>query len=174
MYKPRINKSISPTMLKQYIYCPVIPWIINYYNVQEPPTDSMKIAKEKQEAKQGKGQIHIKTKTSYTVIDEIVEDKAKKTLIERKQYRSKSIHRYLAQTIATYLIARQKIKNIEEIIIDNGGEQHQIPITQEIIQQIQPLLRNLEKTLNNEKPPPPTTNTKKCRTCWYKKYCPYQ
>lgn len=173
MYKVRILKTITPTLVKQYIYCPVIPWIIMNYNVEEPATNSMEIAKQEQRVEKGRGQIHIHSNKGYTIIDEIIKTKHGEVLVERKRFKSKSIHRYVAQALTQYIIAKNKIKNIREIIIDNGGEKHTIPINQQNTKQAKEIIKKLEETINNEKPPSPTTNPTKCRTCWYKKYCPY-
>jgi len=87
------NLSPTPWLIKQYIYCPVIPWLIVNFGVHEPSTESMKQGNEEKEAK-GLGQVRIRSRkyNIQCVVDEVLYDsKGKPIIVEYKKFKPKSI-----------------------------------------------------------------------------------
>ncbi|MET1159368.1 MAG: CRISPR-associated protein Cas4 [Thermoprotei archaeon] len=163
---------LQPVLVKQYVYCPVIPWIIAKYGVCEPPTDSMVLGLE-EKTTSGEGQVRIRTRRGATRIDEIVEYNGSQAIIEHKKYRSRSIHRYLVQAMTEYLIARDAIEDIEYIVLDNGGDKRVFRIEEDLIEETEKIIEKYMKTINSDKPPQPVRNPAKCKWCWYSRFCPY-
>ncbi len=54
-------ESISPSLVKQYMYYPVRPWLQAWLGVEEPPTDSMKQAAEALKPPSGEGQVCVRS-----------------------------------------------------------------------------------------------------------------
>lgn len=160
-------------MLKQFLCCPVIPWIITNYNVSEPVTDSMVIASSTQTA-ENKGQIKVRNKKLEltSIIDEIKQSGKQTIIIEKKTYPTKHLTRYKQQTIATALAATTKYR-IRYAILEVAGKKYEIELTETEISQTKLFLEKLRKTITSEKPPPANPEPQKCRNCWYKRYCPY-
>jgi len=162
----------SPSMVKQYIYCPVIPWINSVYGIYEPVTDSMRIGREKSVEK-GVGQVRVSSNGSTTVIDELVREGGEYILVEYKTFKSKSIHRHLAQALAAYIIASRKIPGVKKIRLSMEGKTITITPSQQQIEEIAQIIERTKQATTSDKPPPPTTNRSKCQKCWYRKICPY-
>lgn len=169
--KPHDN--ITPTIVKQYSYCPVSAWIKTWLLVEEPATDSMRRGKETTTPPQGIGQIYIKSKQGTTALDEIVEEKESKTIVEKKAYKSYNYSRYIEQTITSYIIAKEKIANIRNIKLIIQGRIKTIEITEDLVSDVEKIIDKVREMLLKERNPPKPYDTRKCKSCWYKKYCPY-
>ncbi|MCX8199829.1 MAG: CRISPR-associated protein Cas4 [Sulfolobales archaeon] len=168
-----LNKCLTPSMIKQYLYCPIIPWIMNTYNAIEPPTDSMKLGRERINV-EGRGCIKAVSKLGSAVIDEVIDEGCCKRIVEHKAYKSRSIHRYIAQALMQYLIIREKIPKVRKVTISCGGKEVTLAITQDQVSELMQLINRLEKTLVSEKPPPVAMSGGKCNACWYSRLCPYR
>ena len=166
----RSSLGLQPSLIKEYVYCPVIPWIINKYGVVEPLTDSMAIGREEHDASR---QVRVKGKRGVAILDELIEKRDGKVIIERKIFRSHSIHRYLAQVITQYLIALEKINGIKEIILINGEDKHVFEITDDLVEEVKKIIGNCLKSMEDDKPPEPTVDRRRCGFCWYRRFCPY-
>jgi len=169
------NPAPTPWLVKQYIYCPVIPWIIVNYGVQEPPTESMKQGKEEVEAK-GEGQVRIRSRKYgfQCVVDEVKYDsKGKPVIVEYKKFKPKKHLRYKIQLLTYALIAQETIGPIRKAILIMKTKKIEYEITDENLKLAKRILKETEKTINKEKPPTPKINPKKCSSCWYRKFCPY-
>jgi len=173
MYNPKILERINPTIVKQYSYCPVIPWIQVKLNIYEPLTDSMKIAVENTHPPSGSGQVCVRGSRGLAIIDEIVEDKGGRVIVERKAYRSHNYSRYIEQAVSTYLIARSVIPGIRKIKLVVGNRDTIIDINEDLAVDVERILDLIEKSLTSDKPPSTSPNPKKCGSCWYRRYCPH-
>ncbi|RLE90436.1 MAG: CRISPR-associated protein Cas4 [Thermoprotei archaeon] len=169
------NPAPTPWLVKQYIYCPVIPWIIVNYGVQEPLTESMKQGKEEVEVK-GEGQVRIRSRKYgfQCVIDEVKYDsKGKPVIVEYKKFKPKKHLRYKIQLLTYTLAAQETIGPVRKAVLIMGSKKVEYEITEENLKTAKRILRETEKVLNMEKPPIPKINFRKCSSCWYRKFCPY-
>jgi CRISPR-associated exonuclease Cas4 len=173
VYNPKILERINPTIVKQYSYCPVIPWIQVKLNIYEPLTDSMRIAVENTHPPSGRGQVYVRGSRGSAIIDEIVEDEGGRVIVERKAYRSHNYSRYVEQAVSTYLIAKSVIPGIRRIKLVVGDRDNVIDINEDLAADVERILDLIEKSLNSDKPPSTSTNPKKCGSCWYRRYCPH-
>lgn len=173
MYKITGEKLVSPSLVKQYIYCPVIPWIMSMYNIAEPLTDSMKLGRENHQDKR-QALISSTKNNTITILDEIKQENKTHIIIEHKTYPTKSIHRYIEQIKTQAHIAKNKYKHLRKAVLKINNKQITIEITHTHLKDAERLIQKTKTTINNEKPPPPTTNPQHCQNCWYKKYCPYK
>ncbi len=171
MYMVRELKP-APSLVKEYIYCPVIPWIINNYCVTEPPTDSMLLGKEAEEEKK---RLYVRSRRYRlsTIIDEVAEVNGENIIIEYKRYSSKSIHRYIEQVKAEAYIARETIHRLRKAVLNVNGNEKVFEVSKEMLDDAERLFNRVEKTISREDPPPKTVYQRHCINCWYKRYCPY-
>ena len=176
MYRPKREVAISPSMVKQYVYCPVIPWIMAKYNLQEPQTDSMILGAVPEKPVEDRGQILVKSRKhrASTIIDEVRIINNETTLIEYKKYPTKSIHRYLEQLKTEALIAQESIGPIRRVKLIINNKEREYVLTEDFIEDAGRILDKLLGILARDSPPQPVRNTKICSSCWYKKFCPYQ
>jgi len=173
VYKPTAPARVTPTLVKQYSYCPLIPWIQAWFCAYEPTTDSMALGKESTKPPEGRGQVYVSTVRGAAVIDELVEEGGCRVIVERKAYRSHNYSRYVEQAVASYLVAREKIPGIRRVRLEVQGRQSTIELSGDLVEDVESLVKVLEKALKSEKPPPAKPDPKKCTSCWYKRYCPH-
>lgn len=163
--KPK--NSFSPTLVKQYAYCPVIGWLQWNLGVVEPPTDSMRIGREDQQ-----GGLRVSSSRGATVLDRVEEESGHVVLVERKTYVSRNYSRYVEQTLASYLVAREKIPHIRKIRVETPRKTMEIEVSGYLLEEIESLVAAIESKISSEKPPRPG-DLSKCFSCWYKRFCPY-
>jgi len=171
--KSSIVDRISPTLVKQYSYCPVLVWIQVWLGVQEPLTDSMTIARESTRPPEGQGQIYVSTSRGATVIDEVLESSGYKVLVERKAYKSHNYSRYIEQVATSYIIAREKIPGIRRVKLVVQDSERELELSGDLVRDVENITKLVEEALKSEKPPATKPNPKKCTSCWYKRYCPH-
>lgn len=164
---------ISPTVIKQYSYCPVILWIQTWLCTVEPVSDSMKIGAETVKPLAGKGQIYVRSGAGSAVIDELVNDGKSKTIIERKAFKSHNYSRYVEQVVTSYLVARKVIPGIRRAVIEVEESSKVIDLNQDLVEDVEKIIEKAREIITKETKPPNPTSKRKCTSCWYKKYCPY-
>ncbi len=165
---------ISPSLIKQYVYCPMIPWIIAKYGVVEPLTESMRQGLEEATIK-GKGQIRLRSKKHRItcIIDEVVTDKKGiPIIIEYKKFKPKRYLRYKIQLLTQVLVAQETLGPIRKAVLIMGDKKIEYTINNEDLEHVKRIIKELENTINNDKPPTVNPNPRKCRSCWYKRFCP--
>lgn len=173
LYRIVSEKCISPSLVKQYIYCPVIPWIMSTYNLVEPVTDSMRLGREKHEGKPCTMVID-PSNNAVAVVDEVRTDGNVHVIVEYKAYPTRSIHRYVEQLKTQAYIVKRRYKHVRKAVLDiDGYGRIVLEITETMLKDAEMLLHKVATVISSEKPPPPTTNTRYCRICWYRKFCPY-
>ncbi|MEZ0289866.1 MAG: Dna2/Cas4 domain-containing protein, partial [Sulfolobales archaeon] len=169
MITHRVIDRLSPTLVKQYIYCPVIVWLNIWLGVFETPSDSMIIGGESRDTSR---EVRVSNEKGSAVADEIRVERDHKILIERKSFKSKSVMRYIAQAITTYTISREKHEKIREFILEISGDSRRILITEDMLETYSVFIERVREIMRNERIPRPD-NQKKCEKCWYKRYCLY-
>ncbi|MEM4593031.1 MAG: CRISPR-associated protein Cas4 [Sulfolobales archaeon] len=166
--------TVTPSLVKQYSYCPVIVWLKAWFLLEEPATDSMMVGKECTKPPEGKGQVYVRTRSGATVIDEVVENKdGSKVITERKAYRSHNYSRYVEQLVASYLIAREKIQGIRAARIQVGDAVKTLELSEDLAEDVEKIVEKTREMVTRETAPPRPLNTRKCTSCWYKRYCPH-
>ncbi len=177
---------ITPWDIRQYTYCPLIPWIIHHLGITEPPTESMEIggevnAEQKQEIakklklpKPWRIEVWLEDRKLglHGKID-ILAGTKRLIVVEVKKYTRKGIEHYKNQLLAYALLATRKIAPVTKAILVLGNKTIQYPITHQDLKQAEKLVQKTRKTITSEQPPTTNQNPNKCKTCWYKKYCPH-
>jgi len=130
----------------------------------------MRIGREKHDP--GK-QVRFKSKRGVAILDGIVEENGEFIIIERKAFKSRSVHRYIVQIITQYLIASEKIAGIRKAVLINGDRIHVFEINRDLILEVGMILERMIKAIEKDRPPPATTETWKCSVCWYSRFCPH-
>lgn len=173
MIETKPFEKFNPTLLKQYAYCPIIPWINAMLMIREPATDSMRVGSEECRPPQGVGQVYVKTRRGSTVVDEIREENGSKVIVERKRFTSHNHSRYTAQVVASYLVIRESYSGLRYARLETSKKRLLIELNADLVEDIEKLVEKLEETLRHEKPPETKPNPSKCRSCWYMRYCPH-
>ena len=172
-------------MLRQFEYCPVIPWIIAHYNIAEPPTYSMEEGKEI-DLGEIAGKICGDEDCEYLVeepiidedgllgfIDILVHDKHGYKAVEVKKYKNKRYSHQIAQLKAyAELYSSNTDRIVHEIILVQENEvvyRKRYEYHDKI--EARRLIEKLDKIINSDRPPL-VEKTQKCNSCWYRRICP--
>lgn len=184
MYKELKSFKITPSVIREYKYCPIIPWINKYFNTYEPLTYSMEnsTVDDKSISKileniDISGEV-IREKPVilygdiYGFIDLLVRDKSSLTAIEIKKYSNKyRDHQIIQLKTYAYMYNRSKLYVKRIILIQNNEKVYDKVYELEDHVEVKQFVENIEKTLNSEKPPEVKISNK-CNSCWYRRLCP--
>lgn len=165
---------MNPSLVKQFSYCPVIVWLKSWFLVEEPVTDSMALGKQSVQPPEGVGQLYVRSKEGSTVIDELKREKdGSLTIVEKKAYRSHNYSRYVEQAVASYIIARGAVPKVRRIRLEVREDAKIIELNEDLIKETEKIVHKTLETITKEKPPPKPKDTRRCVSCWHKRYCPY-
>lgn len=184
---PYRYSSISITMIKQMEYCPAIPWILAKTGWAEPPTDSMKIAKEeanayyKEEIAEKLGlqkpwRIEACLRDRETGLGgciDIIAGSKRVTVVEVKLYRRRWRGHIRVQLIAYAYLANKLIAPVERaILVEEGDVVMDIPIAREHLEAIEKKIERLRRIIEEENPPAANPSERQCYACQYRRVCP--
>ncbi|MEM0378820.1 MAG: Dna2/Cas4 domain-containing protein [Thermosphaera sp.] len=169
-YQP--EQSVSPSMVKDFIYCPIIAWIRLKYNVAEPATDSMKEGRNVK-VSDGKGQLKLSSNGMVTLVDEIVKRGKHLMIIERKKFPTRSLHRYMAQLAVTSYIASRRIKGLRTMALEIAGSLRELELSGDAMDGAKEHFRRVKVQEARDRPPPTIPEPSRCKWCWYRRFCPY-
>ncbi len=183
----RLSQSYSPTpyLIREYIYCPMIPWIITHYNIVEPLTTSMEeglvdtgyredviedtlgyvdsICYEKQ---------YVLDNGSSIVVDAIARKGRENIIVEIKRFKNKYYRHQIAQLKAySYLLTRHGEPVHQVVLIQDKRVVYKKRIEDIDLEAIESIIEELERVIESDKPPR-VYKTRKCNSCWYRRLCP--
>lgn len=177
---------VTPWDVKQYTYCPVIPWIIHHLGVSEPPTESMTLGGEvdasyKEEVAGKLGlpkpwRIEVELEDHELRLHgrvDIIAGRRRLIVVEVKRYRRVSVEHYRAQLLAYTLLVARRLGPVVKTILVHGDKTIEYPVTGKDIDLAKKLVKKTVNVVEGEKPPITNQNPRKCSTCWYKRYCPH-
>ncbi|GAY26345.1 CRISPR-associated protein Cas4 [Desulfurococcaceae archaeon AG1] len=184
---PQPYYSISPSMLKQMDFCPAIPWMISKTGWIEPPTESMRSAKEETDAsykeriasslgleKPYRIEICLRDReTGLSGCIDIAAGSKRITIVEAKRYRRRRSQHFRTQLLAYAYLANKQIAPVERaILVMEERVELDIPITREHIETIEKKIARLKQILDREDPPPVNRTPRECTPCQYRRICP--
>ncbi len=174
--------------MKQYAYCPMIPWITRYLGYHGNPTPSMEAGRTKA-TPEFKMEIarrlglpkpyRVEYKVEYEplklsgVVDLIAGEK-RLTVLEVKVYRRKKkwLNHFKVQLLTYAYIVEKTIGPVHEAVLYNGGDVERIRPTQSHYNRIERIVNSLSRLLGEETPPLTRQNPRKCGYCEYRRLCP--
>ena len=125
---------------------------------------------------EGEGQVRVRSRKLkiQCVIDEVKYDsKGKPVIVEYKRFKPKKHLRYKIQLLTYALIAQETLGPVRKAVLVMDSKRIEYEVTEENLETAKRIVKEVEKTLNTEKPPIPRINPRKCSSCWYRKFCPY-
>jgi CRISPR-associated exonuclease Cas4 len=160
---------LSPSMVKEMVYCPVIAWLKARHLVQEPATDSMLAGRQAS----GGGGLYVRAGGFSAVLDEVREEGGGVVVVERKAFKARDAQRYLAQLVAGAYILSLKGVRVRRLVLEMGGVRRELEFTSELVEEAARYLGELERLASSDRPPQPTRPGRRCSSCWYRRFCPY-
>ncbi len=185
MYRLQSSYSITPSMIRNYVYCPVIPWINTHYNIYEPPTYSMEEGSEIDYEGLKEKICRDNECDGYVekpvvdggdvrgIIDLLVLRKRERIIVEIKKYHRKHYQHQIAQ-LKTYaeIYSTRKGRAIHRLLlVQEGDVVYDKRYEYEDKVETKKLIEAVKRVINSDKPPNIEPSSK-CNSCWYKKICP--
>ena len=169
--------------IKQYVYCPAIPWIARNYNIIEPSTMSMRFGREEGNNLIAKlRKIGVKdpirlnvqmysTRLKAVGIADAISGKTRLTVIEVKKFPRKKYKHFIAQLMFYAVLSEECIGPTYKAILIIGDAVKLYEITHERLSEAKSLMFTVKRIIKSEYPPK-VDKTPKCYSCWYRRYCP--
>ena len=189
-YSRVLGGCTSVTEVKEYVYCPVIPWIHKYLGYHTRPTPSMESGKEKADAsyksrvaeelglpRPVRVEVPVKDcSLGVSGVVDIVAGKGPYTIVEVKVFprRIERARHFKTQLMVYALLVWRNMGPVREAILYMGGKAHRYRVTSRDLEAARRALRGLQKVLESEEPPRARQNPAKCSYCWYRRVCPLQ
>ncbi len=185
VYQLSQSYSPCPWLLKEYIYCPMIPWIITHYNVVEPVTVSMEdgqvdIDYKRSVVEEALGSTnHVDYEKRFTLengstitVDALASSRRERVVVEIKRYRRKHYRHQVTQLKGyAYLLTKHGIPVHKLVLIQDRKVVYSKRFEEIDLETVADLLKDLERVINSDKPPK-AYRSRKCISCWYRRYCP--
>ena len=183
---PRYSSSMPVTIVKDYAYCPAIPWIREVLGYTEPPTPSMETARIDASGKEAiAGELGLPRPWRIEVpvrgrslplrgVVDIVAGERRLIVVEVKAYRRRrewSSH-FRAQLLVYAYLVNETMGPVREAVLYMPGRVERIPVTRERLEQARRLAEAALGSVEGEEPPRPRQPARKCGYCWYRRVCP--
>lgn len=165
--------------LKDYTYCPVIPWIRKKLGWREPITFSQKVGKK----------LDVRALTSFIpdpkFYEVFLKDKStglvgiadvigKDVVAEVKAFPKKRlVYHFRTQLLAyAYLAERNGYRVRNAVLVTGDRERLNIEVRKEHLEYVEKLAKRLADFLDDDSPPVANPSLGQCKACQYRRVCP--
>jgi len=174
---------VTPWDVKQYAYCPLIPWIARAYGVREPETLGMAWGREERASRlrrlEGLGlepplrfdvQLYSPRLRMAGVADAVAGER-RLTVVEVKAFARRRFDHFRAQLMAYALLCEECLGPTRAALLVLGDRVRAWDVTRDALSEAERLALRVRQALESERPPPAQPGPK-CAGCWYRRFCP--
>ena len=170
--------------VKEYTYCPIIPWIMYNFDVTIPPTISMKystINAEEKEAIAMKLKLpkpwlleckFINRKYKAMGVVDIVAGEKRVIVVEVKKNYRKYYDHFKVQLMYYSWLVNTTYKPVRKAVLVLGDKVIEYEVTGSDLEKIKKIVLKVKRIKAREEPPIVNQILQKCNNCWYRRYCP--
>jgi len=175
---------ITPWDLRQYAYCPAIPWIAWNYGVREPATYSMEVGLAERERRLARlRELGLPEPIRLDVemysarlrmagVADAVAGARRLTVVEVKAFgRRRGYGHFRVQLMAYALLSERCLGPTERAVLVLGERARAWPVDQLALGEVERLAERVRLVVESERPPP-VQPSGKCLSCWYRRFCP--
>ncbi|MEM3943503.1 MAG: CRISPR-associated protein Cas4 [Thermofilaceae archaeon] len=174
---------ITPWDVKQYAYCPAIPWIARSFGVREPETYSMRLGREERQRRmlelRGLGleppiRLDVEMfspRFRMAGVADAVAGSRRFTVVEVKAFKRKGLAHFRAQLMAYALLCEECVGPTVKAVLLVAGKPLTYDVDAGALEEAGRLASKLREILESERPPPISAGPK-CLSCWYRRLCP--
>ena len=174
---------VTPLDVKQYAYCPVIPWLTRNFGLREAETFSMAEARKLKALKlQSVQLLGLEPPVRVEVpmrspelrlrgVADIVSGSRRLVVVEVKAYPRREYEHFKWQLLAYALLAERCLGPTRAAVLVLGSRVRAWDTTLEALKAAEALVRKTIRAVESEKPPEAKPSAK-CASCWYRRYCP--
>ncbi|MEB3851673.1 MAG: CRISPR-associated protein Cas4 [Desulfurococcales archaeon] len=185
--RPRYYEgTLTPTDLKDYAYCPVIPWLRLHASLREAPTPSMEAGRlDAGEKLAIAGRLGLPRPHRVEVplesrrlglrgVVDIVAGRGPYTVVEVKALpRSpRRAGHFRLQLLAYVLLVLDSMGPVGRAILYLAGRPVEVPVNERTLGEALAALARLRRLLASEEPPLANQPGAKCLYCGYRRSCP--
>ena len=180
MYDPKPPKDcVSGWDVRQWSWCPVIPWLAEIYGVAEPPTYSMsqgrgvdleQVAKALglEEPIRYEVMVRHPTLPARGVID-ILAGSGPYTVAEVKAFRRRDYQHFLTQLRYYAWLVNDAVGPVREAYLIMGKWVMRYLVDKEFLERGREAAEAVLRI--KDSPDPPLGRRDRCSICWYRRYC---
>jgi len=169
--------------VRQFTYCPVIPWLRANYGVEEPPTFSMAlgldvgrdvkelIARKLNLPKPWRFEVRVddhREGLSGTV--DILAGSRWFAVVEVKAFKRRRFEHFTSQLFFYVYLVNKALGPVRESYLVLGDEVVSYVVDEYVLKKASELVRKVREVKASAKPPNPRRGTH-CSYCWYRRYC---
>lgn len=174
---------VTPWDVKQYVYCPLIPWIARTYGVREPETLGMQWGREERASRlQRLMGLGLEPPLRFDVplyspklraagVADAVAGARRLTVVEAKAFARKRFDHFRAQLMAYALLCETCLGPTRSALLLIGDRVRVWDVTREALIESERLVLKVREVIEGERPPP-AQQSGKCPSCWYRRFCP--
>jgi len=177
---------IPVTLVKEYAWCPLIPWLIYNTGFEPPETPSMERGVEESKAmslEEAAERASLPQPRRFNVYVEsrrlgvkgfidVVAGSRRLVVAEVKAFRSKRWGHFRAQLMVYAALANSALGPVAEAVLVMGGDVKRFPVTDRDLAEARRLIDETRRVLASPEPPRVTQPEAKCFYCRYRKMCP--
>ena len=181
-------RTIPVTLVKEFEWCPAIPWIIANYGAEPWVTPSMEAGKRWRRSvdlEELANRLSLPKPRRYEVFVasrklglhgyiDIVAGTKPITVAEIKAFNARRWRHFRTQLIAYAALANAEIAPVRRAVLVMGTRAIDITVTDRDIHNLRNTVEKIRKIIESPEPPPVNQHPNKCSYCTYRKHCPYQ
>lgn len=173
---------VTPWDVKQYAYCPRIPWVAWQFGVREPETRSMILGREERLRRLARIQdIGLEPPVRFEVemyspklrmagVADAVAGQRRLTVVEVKAFKRRLLTHFKAQLTAYALLSEETLGPTHRAVLVMPGKLLAIEVTGDVLEQARRLVAGVRDVILSESPPRVEPGPK-CISCWYRRLC---
>lgn len=177
------SEVLTPWDVRQYAYCPLIPWIARTYGVREPETYSMRLGAEERARRRAElTGLGLEPPVRFDVemyssslrmagVADAVAGLKRYTVVEVKMFKRGRYGHFKAQLMAYALLCEECMGPTRKAVLIISGKPIFWDVDYQALSEIRKMTLKLREILESEKPPL-TQPSPKCTSCWYRRFCP--
>ena len=169
--------------VRQFTYCPVIPWLRANYGVEEPPTFSMalglEVGKDVKESVAKKLNLPKPWRFEVRIDDygdglsgtvDILAGSKWFAVVEVKAFKRRRFEHFTSQLFFYVYLVNKVLGPVREAYLVLGDEVVSYVVDEYVLKKASELVRKVREVKASAKPPNPRVG-RHCSCCWYRRYC---
>lgn len=173
--------------IRQYSFCPVIPWLRSNYGIEEPATYSMELGKDV--SKEGMESLANELRLPKPWLFEVLIENYELgitgkvdllggskwfVVVEVKRFkRVSNFNHFLNQLLFYSYLVNTTVGPVRYSYLVLGDEVRKYLVGDYEFSIIRKLIRKVRSIKLSEKPPSALRDSRKCLGCWYRRYCSF-
>ena len=180
----RDTEYVSAWDVKQYVYCPMIPWIKENIEVMEPPDINMLLGRPEGPKEETLEKLKIPKPWRYEVylrnpslkisgVVDVIGGVEKFEVVEFKTFGRLRHDHFTAQLLFYAYLVNTTLGPVLRAHMLLGRKVLTYCVTDEVLNQVGRLIKKVREVKTSVEPPVGRrVDPRKCSLCWYRRYCP--